>query len=213
MATIGLSKPYFAVYTNNGTTVTHSNGGVMGKYTSINIALEGGNDNILYGDNGPAESDNTFSGGTVTVGTTELLPEIAQTILGVQKQAIGTTPALQTQDAYWNLYNESQEAPYIALGGILKKKVDGAIKWVAFILPKIQFSTPSEEATTQGETIEWQTPSLEATIMRDDTAAREWKRMSSLLDSEADAELLLKDFLGITDAQPASAPASSAAKT
>lgn len=213
MATIGLSKPYFAVYTNSGGTVTHSNGGVLGKYTSINISLEGGSDNVLFGDNGPAESDNTFAGGTVTVGTTELLPETAQTILGVKKEPVGATPALETKDAFWNVYDDDQETPYVSLGGILKKKVDGAIKWVAFILTKIQFTTPSEEATTQGETIEWQTPELEATIMRDDTTKHEWKRVSSLLDSEADAEALVKDFLGITDTTPANSPARAAAKS
>lgn len=214
MATIGLSKPYYAVYSNSGSTVTHSNGGVMGKYTSLSISLEGGNDNVLYGDNGPAESDNTFSGGTATLGTTELMPEIAQTILGVSKETIGTTPSLETKDAFWNVFDDNQNAPYISVGGILKKKVDGLIKWVAFVLEKVQFTTPGVEATTQGETIEWQTPELEATIMRSDAENHPWYRQSSLLDSEADAETLVKSYLNITDAQVAtpSAPEQSAAK-
>lgn len=215
MATIGLSKPYYAVYNNDGDTVTRSNGGVMGKYTSLSISLDGGNDNVLYGDNGPAESDSTFSGGTATLGTTELMPDIAQAILGVAKETIGTTPALETKDAFWNVYNDDQAAPYLSVGGILKKKVDGAIKWVAFILEKVQFTTPGTEATTQGETIEWQTPELEATIMRSDAPKHPWFRQSSLLDSEADAEALVKSYLNITDTQPASQPAvaKSAAKT
>lgn len=202
MATIGLSKPYYAIYANNGSSVTRSNGGVMGKYTKLSISLNGGNDNVLYGDNAPAESDNTFSGGTATLGTTELMPDIAQAILGVSKEAIGTTPTLETKDAFWNVYDDNQAAPYIAVGGILKKKVDGAIKWVAFVLEKVQFTTPGTEATTQGETIEWQTPELEATIMRSDAPNHPWFRQSSLLDSEADAETLVKSYLNITDAQP-----------
>lgn len=214
MATIGLSKPYYAIYTSSGSTVTRSNGGVMGKYTSLSISLEGGNDNVLYGDNAPAESDNTFSGGTATLGTTDLLPEIAQAILGVTKETIGTTPALETEGAFWNVFDDDQAAPYVSVGGILKKKVDGAIKWVAFVLEKVQFTTPSVEATTQGETIEWQTPSLEATIMRSDAAKHPWYRQSSFLDSEADAETLVKSYLNITDATPPaqSSPKQSAAK-
>lgn len=207
MATIGLSKPYVSRYTNEGSVVTRTGLGVLGKYTDINISPEGGGDNVLYGDNGPAESDNTFAGGTVTVGTTELLPSMATSILGVVEEAIGTTPALTTTDAKWIVYNDAQSAPYLSLGGILKKKVDGAVKWVAFVLEKIQFSTPSEEATTQGETVEWQTPSLEAVIMRSDAEGHPWKRMSTLLDSEADAEALLKAYLNITDPAPANAPA------
>ena len=52
--------------------------------------------------------------------------------------------------------------------------------------------------TTQGETIEWQTPEITATLMRDDTTKHEWRRMSSPLDSEAEAEALLNSFLNIT---------------
>ena len=40
MATIGLSKPYYAVYSNTGTTVSYANGGVMGKATEANIEVE-----------------------------------------------------------------------------------------------------------------------------------------------------------------------------
>ena len=37
MATIGLSKPYYAVYNNASGTVNYSNGAVMGKATEANI--------------------------------------------------------------------------------------------------------------------------------------------------------------------------------
>ncbi len=200
MATIGLSKPYYAKYDYNGTTVNRSGGGVLGKYTSLSISLNGGTENVLYGDNGPAESDNTFAGGTVTLGTTELMASVAETILGATKEPVGASPALETKDASWTVYDDNQKAPYITVGGILKKKVDGDIKWVAFILEKVQFTTPNEEATTQGATIEWKTPSLTATIMRSDDGNHPWRRVSSLLDSEADAEKLIKAYLNISDA-------------
>ena len=38
MATIGLSKPYYGIYSASGTTVTYANGAVMGKATEANIA-------------------------------------------------------------------------------------------------------------------------------------------------------------------------------
>lgn len=201
MAGIGLSKPYYAKYTNVGTTVTRSGGGVMGKYTKINISLTGGDENILYGDNGPAESDNTFAGGTVSMGTTELLPSIAQDILGVSSVPVGESPPLSTKNATWNVYDDTQNIPYLSVGGVLKKKVDGAIKWVAFVLEKIQFTTPGLDATTQGKTIEWQTPTLDATILRSDAENHPWFRISSLLDSEEDGETLIKSYLNITDAE------------
>ena len=39
MATIGVSKPYYAVYSNTGTTVKYAEGGVAGKATELNIEI------------------------------------------------------------------------------------------------------------------------------------------------------------------------------
>ena len=85
MAKIGLSKPYYAIYSNTGTAVTYSDGGVIGKYTEFNLELEDGDNNILYADNGPAESDNSFAGGTATATTDDLAAEKMLAILGLKK--------------------------------------------------------------------------------------------------------------------------------
>lgn len=198
MAKIGLSKPYYAIYSNTGTTVTYSKGGVIGKYTEFSLELEDGDNNILYADNGPAESDNSFAGGTATVTTDDLIAERMLAILGLKKEAI-TEPALSTKDAYWLVFDDDQNTPYIGLGGIIKKKINNATKYQAFILTKIQFTNPGLEAVTQGETIEWQTQELSATIMRSDEAKARWFMISNELDSEEDAEKIIKAHLNITD--------------
>lgn len=198
MAKIGLSKPYYAIYSNTGTTVTYSKGGVIGKYTEFSLELEDGDNNILYADNGPAESDNSFAGGTATVTTDDLIAERMLAILGLKKEAI-TEPALSTKDAYWLVFDDDQDTPYIGLGGIIKKKINNATKYQAFILTKIQFTNPGLEAVTQGETIEWQTQELSATIMRSDEAKSRWFMISNELDSEEDAEKIIKAHLNITD--------------
>lgn len=198
MAKIGLSKPYYAIYSNTGTTVTYSKGGVIGKYTEFSLELEDGDNNILYADNGPAESDNSFAGGTATVTTDDLIAERMLAILGLKKEAI-TTPELSTKDAYWLVFDDDQDTPYIGLGGIIKKKINNATKYQAFILTKIQFTNPGLEAVTQGETIEWQTQELSATIMRSDEAKARWFMISNELDSEEDAEKIIKAHLNITD--------------
>lgn len=197
MATIGLSKPYYAKYNYDGSKVTRSGGGVLGKYTDININLNGGNENVLYGDNAPAESDNAFTGGKASLGTTELLPDVAHDVLGTTQEPIDGM-----EGAKWNVYNENQKAPYLSVGGVVKKKVSGAIKWMAFILEKIQFTTPGLQATTQGESITWQTPTLEANIMRSDADGHPWYRDSTLFDTEAEAEKAVKSYLKITDPVP-----------
>lgn len=198
MAKIGLSKPYYAIYSNTGTTVTYSKGGVIGKYTEFSLELEDGDNNILHADNGPAESDNSFAGGTATVTTDDLIAERMLAILGLKKEAI-TEPALSTKDAYWLVFDDDQDTPYIGLGGIIKKKINNATKYQAFILTKIQFTNPGLEAVTQGETIEWQTQELSATIMRSDEAKARWFMISNELDSEEDAEKIIKAHLNITD--------------
>lgn len=209
MAKIGLSKPYYAIYSNTGTTVTYSNGGVIGKYTEFSLELEDGDNNILYADNGPAESDNSFAGGTATVTTDDLIAEKMLAILGLKKEAI-TEPALSTKDAYWLVFDDDQDTPYIGLGGIIKKKINNATKYQAFILTKIQFTNPGLEAVTQGETIEWQTQELSATIMRSDEAKARWFMMSNELDSEEDAEKIIKAHLNITDTPSTNTPAQGA---
>lgn len=196
MANIGLSKPYIATYVNNNGTVSYSARTVLGKYTNLDIELDDSDENILYADNGPAETDSAFSGGTATITTDDLRPEAFKTALGLVEENIDAT--LETEGAKWMVFDDDQAAPYFALGGIIKKKVDNAIKWQAFILEKIRFKNPDMSLATQGETIEWQTPEIEATILRSDAAKHPWYRLSTLLGSEEDAVAALEGYLAVS---------------
>ena len=84
MATIGLSKPYYAKYAANGSTVTYSGGAVIGKAVELSMELENADTNVLYADNGAAESASVFAGGTLTLTTDDLLPDPMMGILGVK---------------------------------------------------------------------------------------------------------------------------------
>lgn len=195
MATIGLSKPYFATYSNSGTTVTYSDGALLGKAITMSISVDDADDNILYADNGAAESAKSFTGGTVTIGTDEISPATMVKILGVSEETIsGST----VTGAKWYVNDDDQTIPYLGVGGIIKKRINGADKYQAVALDKVQFGNLSNEINTQGESIEWQTPEISGTIMRSDNTKHSWRRLSSLCDSEADAETLLKGFFSIT---------------
>lgn len=197
MASIGLSKPYYAVYANSGSTVTYSNGGVLGKFTEMSIELGDGGDNILNADNAPAESDNQFAGGTVSISTDELRPAALTAALGLASETI-TAAGVTTEGAAWLVHNDTQQIPYLGIGGIAKKKVDGVVCYVGIVLDKVMLHNPNESLTTQGETIEWQTPTLEGTIFRSDKATHDWKRVTTLLATEAEAEAAIKAYLNIT---------------
>ena len=197
MATIGLSKPYCAKYSNTAGTNVYTNGVLIGKAVQLSVELEKGDTNILYADNGPAESANTFAGGSITLTTDDLLAAPMIGILGVKETAI-TDEKIKTTGAKWLVFDDEQETPYVGFGAVMKKQQNGATKWVAIVLPKIQFQNSGDAATTQGESIEWQTQELSANILRDDTALHEWKRLTTPLDSEAEAEAAIKSYLGIT---------------
>ena len=196
MATIGLSKPYYAIYAEAGGVVSYSDGAVMGKATEANISIETTEDNNLYGDNGLAETDRRFANGTLTLSTTDLSQEVSKAILGVTEQAITGIDGVTDTSVKELVYDDAQVTPYLGVGFIIKKKVNGAYKWRGVVLPKVMFSVPEDAATTQGESIEWQTPELTGTIMRDDSATHVWKKEATFT-TEAQAEAYIKARLGI----------------
>ena len=196
MATIGLSKPYYAIYAEAGGVVSYSDGAVMGKATEANISIETTEDNNLYGDNGLAETDRRFANGTLTLSTTDLSQEVSKAILGLTEQAITGIDGVTDTSVKELVYDDTQVTPYLGVGFIIKKKVNGAYKWRGVVLPKVMFSVPEDAATTQGESIEWQTPELTGTIMRDDSATHIWKKEATFT-TEAQAEAYIKARLGI----------------
>nr|DAG44543.1 MAG TPA: tail tube protein [Caudoviricetes sp.] len=196
MAIIGVSKPYYAKYGNEGTTVTYTEGAVMGKATKVNIAVEQSSSNDLYGDNGIAESDKRFSNGTLTISTTDLSQTVSRVILGAKEETITGITGVTDTSVMEMIYDDDMESPYLGVGFIIKKKVDGVLKWRAVVLPKVQFSVPADSAETEGETISWQVPELTGTIMRDDTEKHKWKREATF-STEAQAEAYIKARLGI----------------
>lgn len=199
MATIGLSKPYYGIYSASGTAVSYTDGAVMGKATEANIEIDTTEDNNLYGDNAIAEADRSFAGGTLTLSTTDLSQEVSKAILGLKESAITGIEGVTDTSVKELIYDDDQSTPYLGVGFIIKKKVNGAYRWRAVVLTKVMFSVPADAATTQGESIEWQTPELSATIMRDDSATHMWKREATFT-TEVQAEAYIKARLWITEA-------------
>lgn len=197
MAVIGLSKPYYGIYSATGNAVSYANGAVMGKATEANIEIDTTEDNNLYADNGIAETDRSFAGGTLTLSTDDLSQEVTKAILGLTETAITGIEGVTDTSVKELVYDDTQTTPYLGVGFIIKKKVGGVYKWRAVVLSKVMFSVPADAATTQGESIEWQVPELSATIMRDDSETHVWKREATFT-TEAQAEAYIKARLNIT---------------
>lgn len=194
MATIGVSKPYVARYIDNGdSSVSYLDGVCLAKATEISASIETGENNMLYADNGVAESDKSFAGGTLTVGVDDLTQEGSKVILGVKEGKI-TVNGVEVSEL---IYDDDTVAPNLGFGCIIKKMKNQVTLWRAVVFTKIMFGIPEDAATTQGESIEWQTPSIEAQIMRDDSEKHTWKREATF-DSEAQAEAYIKAVLQVT---------------
>lgn len=189
MAVIGLSKPYYSEYTNNNGAVSYGTPAVLAKACEVAIELDEAEAVILYADNGPAEVASGFSGGTMTLTIDELSLEAAGAILGLTPGS-STTPAGTTLT-----FGGTTAAPYLGFGVVVKKQINNAIKWLAVILHKVQFNTPGINAVTQGETVEFQTPELTATILRDDSVDAKWCTQGQF-DTEADAVAFVTKTLG-----------------
>ena len=196
MATIGVSKPYYAKYNVVDGNVSYSGGGVMGKMTELEISIETSEDNNLYGDNGIAETYRTFSNVTLTASTTDLYQEVDKDLLGVVEQELEEIPGITDTGVKELVFDDSQVTPYLGTGFIIKKMVNHMTRWRAIVLTKVMFSVPSDSATTQGESIEWQVPELSGTIMRDDSETHTWKREATFT-TEAQAEVYIKHRLNI----------------
>ena len=197
MAIIGVSKPYVAKYSNTDTTVSYTSGQILDKMTEIDISINSAEDNNFYADNSIAESDSSFSGGSVTVNTADLGPEATALVLGITPVPIASISGVTDEDVNELIFDDDQRSPYLGFGCIIKKRVNNVDQWRAIILTKIMLAVPNDAATTQGETIEWQTPQLTGTIMRDDSAKHAWKREATFT-TEAQAEAYIKARLSIT---------------
>lgn len=193
MATIGVSKPYYGKYVNTDGVITYTGGEVFAKAVEFSASVESGDDNNLYADNGIAESDRSFGGGSISVTTDEISQTAAAAILGITAKTITVGTDTSVSEL---VYDDDMSVPDLGFGIIIKKKVNGADKYRAVFFHKIKFNIPEDAATTQGETIEWQTPTIEGTIMRDDSAKHGWKSEVTV-DTEALAVAYLKQKLGI----------------
>lgn len=197
MAGIGLSKLYISKYSNSGTTVTYSDGILAAKLVSADIAVDTADNNDFYADNAIAETDRQFTGGTITVNTDDLSQATAKMLLGLAESEITGITGITDTGVKELIYDDDQNTPYVGIGMIIKKMVNAVIKWRAVILRKAMFDIHADSAETQGETINWQTPELSASFVRDDTAKHAWKSEATFT-TEAQAEAYIKARLGIT---------------
>lgn len=196
MASVGLRKPFYAKYSydSSSDTVNYAEGGLLAKAIQFDASVSGAEESTLYADDNMAESEKAFADGTVELTTDDLTTEASAAILGMKTTEVTVGDGITAQELS---YDDDMAAPYLGLGIIIPKIKSGVRYFRAVILPKVKFNVPDESATTQGKTIEWQTPKISGVIFRSDAGKHPYKQEATFT-AEEDAIAYIKGKLNIT---------------
>lgn len=183
MARIGLTNLWYSHLTEseNGTP-TYDGAKQLGKAVSCKVSITN-NSATLYGDDVQVESDTSFSAGTMTLGTTDDDDTIFSDILGHTITSEGVVTKASTD-----------VAPYVGVGRIVTKMVNGVYKYKAEFIYKVKFSEPSADESTKGENVEFSTPEVEGTISALSDVNGTWGT-SKTFTSKSEALIWLKGLM------------------
>ena len=183
MANIGVTNIWWAKLTEGSDgTASYDGAKNLGKAVSASVSVSN-NDAKLYGDDALAESDTSLSNGTITLGVTDDDDSVFAPLLG---HSFNDGEVVK---------NSADSAPYVGVGRIVTKMVNGAYKYKVEFLYKVKFSEPSKDENTKGESIEFATPSIEGIVAT--LANGDWNKTKTF-NSKADALTYLQGLLGST---------------
>lgn len=199
----GFSFPVVALYFAENGVVTYSQGRDLARGINITPSIEVANENnTLYTDNQAAEEgQRRFRTGTLAITVDGLLTASEKMIMGL---GAGSTESVTVgqKSVTFNTYGKEQKIPFVGLGCAVRFQSNGIEFFRAFVYRKLIFSQFDVSAATEGEEIDWQTQSLSARIMRDDTANRTWKwRSEDLFETELEAYNAYRAVLGMAAAE------------
>lgn len=152
MATIGLDKLFYAEITEdeNGNE-TYGAPKQLAKAISADLSVEL-NEATLYADDGQAEAVKEFKSGTLSLGVDDIGHDVAAALVGA------------TLDSNGVLISGSNDcSKYVAIG-FRAKKANGKYKY--YWLYRVLFGVPATNLATKGDSISFNTPTIEGTIFR-----------------------------------------------
>ena len=184
MAKIGLKNFKYSVLDEEDNVTEPKS---LGKAVSCKVSIDK-NEAILYADDGVAESDYSFKKGTITLEVDEDADEVFAELLG---HAV----ASDTENKGEVVRSANDVAPYVAVGRVLTKVVNGARKYKVEFLHKVKFKEPDADEATKGESVEFKTNSIEGAVVT--LANGDWSK-SKTFDTEAEASAYLAKLLKAT---------------
>lgn len=184
MAKIGLKKIYFGVLvsdTADGCTYESMQEMTAPIESKLSLNLVEGK---LYAGDQVQESAEEFSSGTLTLGVADDDDVVCAKLLGTTVNDL-TIGEKQVKDY---VQKSADTSPFLGFGQIVPKSVNNKRRYRAEFLSKIKFKPFNKEAKTKGSSLEYTTPSLEATVY--ETVNNEYEHHSTF-DTEAEAKAYL----------------------
>lgn len=181
MAGIGLYGVFYAKATVEGGVVTGYTGGVqtMGKAISASFEPNESADNPLYANNAIAETDASgSSGGTLTLTLDKLTLAAAADLYGLTVTDATATVDGESVTGQGFDYTGNEESAPVGVAFIRWNQEEGSrAVHEAVIYRRVTFSMPGEDAETLGESVEWQTPEIEGTVMgKEGDGTNAWRK-------------------------------------
>lgn len=187
MARIGFKKAkYNKIVGNTYATLTDNKVPVFEKVIDEKFAPEY-NTAELYANDGLAESDYSFKKGGLALTVADDDDKLCAELLG-NTDAEGEVTS-----------NIADAAPEFGYGHIIPKMVNGARKYKVEFFPRVKFTKVTSDNKTRGESVEFSTTAIEATVFPLETAVNglkvgDWEKHKTF-DSEAEAETYLDSLL------------------
>ena len=152
MATIGLDKLYYAKITEDQDgNETYATPVQLAKAMTADLSVELA-EATLYADDGAAEIVKEFKSGTLSLGVDDLGGAVASDLTG------------STIDNNGVVISTAEDGGTPVAVGFRAKKFNGKYRY--FWLYRIKFGIPATALATKGDSITFNTPTIEGTIMR-----------------------------------------------
>lgn len=177
MVTTGFRNIYVAKYSNEDTTVSYTGFQKLARARGFSLDVGTSDDNQYFADDSLAETESgaSFASGTLELTVDGLTGEEEALLFGIVTSS--STVQVNEKPVTEVRFGDSLNPPFMGVAGIKRYQLNGVVTYRPIVLPKVQFTLGADEAETGEDTINWQDQTLNANIMRDDTAEHNWKRM------------------------------------
>ena len=177
-----------------GAEPTYGTGFDVGMAITGNLTINR-NNNPLYADDVIAEDDNGITGMELELGVDDLTDEVEANMGIAEKVTTGSGTSEVT-----TYYDSDKPSKDLGIGYLRVRRKNGVTSYQGIWIYKSKFSKNAENAQTKGESIEWQTPTVNGRCsgLSVDSSGTLKFRKRRTFETEADCNTWLDGLAGIT---------------